>query len=89
MALIDKDKAVLAISMYLFINDAVTDRVPNRRVSDYDTFARSILADVPEVDIVRCQDCKYWVYHFNGCSRNPCTEPWYAEDFCNYGERSE
>lgn len=38
-------------------------------------------------NIVHCQDCKYWVYNFNGCSRNPCTEPWYATDFCNYGER--
>ena len=41
----------------------------------------------PSIDIVRCQDCKYWVYNFNGCSRNPCTEPWYATDFCSYGER--
>lgn len=38
-------------------------------------------------EIVHCQDCKHWVYNFNGCSRNPCTEPWYATDFCNYGER--
>ena len=44
--------------------------------------------DAPSIDIVRCQDCKYWVYNFNGCSRNPCTEPWYATDFCNYGERN-
>ena len=43
----------------------------------------------PSIDIVRCQDCKYWVYNFNGCSRNPCTEPWYATDFCNYGERND
>ena len=43
--------------------------------------------DAPSIDIVRCQDCKYWVYHFNGCSRNPCTEPWYATDGCTYGER--
>ena len=41
----------------------------------------------PSIDIVRCQDCRYWVYNFNGCSRNPCTEPWYATDYCNYGER--
>ena len=41
------------------------------------------------IDIVRCQDCKYWVYNFNGCSRNPCTEPWYATDFCSYGQRKE
>ena len=45
--------------------------------------------DAPSIDIVRCQDCKYWVYNFNGCSRNPCTEPWYATDFCNYGERND
>ena len=40
-------------------------------------------------DIVRCQDCKHWVYNFNGCSRNPCTEPWYATDGCTYGERND
>ena len=43
--------------------------------------------NAPSIDLVRCQDCKYWVYNFNGCARNPCTEPWYATDFCNYGER--
>ena len=47
------------------------------------------LTALPHIDIVRCQDCKYWVYNFNGCARNPCTEPWYATDFCSYGERSE
>ena len=49
--------------------------------------ARGIIEEAPSIDIVRCQDCKYWVYNFNGCSRNPCTEPWYATDFCNYGEK--
>lgn len=49
---------------------------------DYDSFMNA-----PSIDIVRCQDCKHWVYNFNGCARNPCTEPWYATDFCNYGER--
>lgn len=48
---------------------------------------KHMVADAPTIDIVRCQDCKHWVYNFNGCSRNPCTEPWYALDFCNYGER--
>ena len=43
--------------------------------------------EAPSIEIVRCQDCKHWVYNFNGCSRNPCIEPWYATDFCNYGER--
>lgn len=50
-------------------------------IDDVDGFADN------SIDIVRCQDCKYWVYNFNGCARNPCTEPWYATDFCNYGER--
>ena len=44
---------------------------------------------IDAVEVVRCQDCKHWVYNFNGCSRNPCTEPWYATDYCNYGERKE
>jgi len=49
---------------------------------------QELIDSAPSIDIVRCQDCKYWVYNFNGCSRNPCTEPWYATDFCNYGERN-
>lgn len=53
------------------------------------TDARGVIEEAPSIDIVRCQDCKYWVYNFNGCARNPCTEPWYATDFCNYGERRE
>ena len=46
-----------------------------------------LIEAIKGIDIVRCQDCKHWVYNFNGCARNPCTEPWYATDFCNYGER--
>ena len=45
------------------------------------------IQEAPSIDIVRCQDCKHWVYNFNGCARNPCTEPWYATDGCTYGER--
>ena len=51
MALIDKDKAVDAIAMYLFINDAIKSPVP-MKVADYKTFAESILKDVPEVDAI-------------------------------------
>ena len=49
---------------------------------------KKTLDSAPSIEIVRCQDCKYWVHNFNGCARNPCTEPWYATDFCNYGERN-
>ena len=48
MALIDKDKVVDAITMFLFINDAIKSPVP-MKVADYKTFAESILKDVPEV----------------------------------------
>ena len=58
------------------IDDGLTERYVFYRINE-----------APSINIVRCQDCKYWVYNFNGCSRNPCTEPWYATDFCNYGER--
>ena len=57
MALIDKDKTVNAIAMYLFINDAIRSTEP-MKVADYKTFAESILTDVPELHIVRCRDCK-------------------------------
>ena len=56
---------------------------------DFEKGVFKIIINAPSIDIVRCQDCKHWVYNFNGCSRNPCTEPWYATDFCNYGERRE
>ena len=55
----------------------------------YTDEVKEYINSAPSIDIVRCQDCKYWVYHFNGCSRNPCTEPWYATDGCTYGERRE
>ena len=57
MSLIDKDKTVEAVAMYLFINDAIKSTEP-MNVADYRTFAELILTDVPETDIVRCRDCK-------------------------------
>ena len=51
MALIDKDKALDAIAMYLFVNDAIKSTVP-MKVADYKTFAQTILKDVPEVDAI-------------------------------------
>ena len=76
------------MSRYIEVEDvanAIYHHFPSvRTMAD----ARGIIEEAPSIDIVRCQDCKYWVYNFNGCSRNPCTEPWYATDFCNYGERS-
>ena len=51
MALIDKDKVLDAIAMYLFVNDAIKSTVP-MKVADYKTFAQTILKDVPEVDAI-------------------------------------
>ena len=75
------------MSRYIEVDDvanAIYHHFPSIRTM---TDARGVIEEAPSIDIVRCQDCKYWVYNFNGCSRNPCTEPWYATDFCNYGER--
>ena len=51
MALIDKDKVLDAIAMYLFVNDAIKSPVP-MKVADYKTFAQTILKEVPEVDAI-------------------------------------
>ena len=57
MPLIDKDKTVEAVATYLFINDAIRSAAP-MKIRDYLVFAESMLKDVPEVDVVRCKDCR-------------------------------
>ena len=74
---------LLATEYYTYKQAEIIEVEDCKAASEFNT------KHLPTIDIVRCQDCKYWVYHFNGCSRNPCTEPWYATDFCNYGERKE
>ena len=73
--------------------DAIEDKAKQYSLGYYEEDEWAVpfkeITSAPSIDIVRCQDCKYWVYNFNGCSRNPCTEPWYAEDFCSYGQRKE
>ena len=69
----------------VMINDRL--RQGNAELTLYMQQVEKQVSAMPSIDIVRCQDCKHWVYNFNGCARNPCTEPWYATDFCSYGER--
>ena len=57
MSLIDKDKTVEAVATYLFINDAIRSAAP-MKIRDYLVFAESMLKDVPELDVIRCKDCK-------------------------------
>ena len=54
---IDKDKTVEAVATYLFINDAIRSAAP-MKIRDYLVFAESMLKDVPELDVVRCRDCR-------------------------------
>ena len=57
MPLIDKAKTVEAVATYLFINDAIRSAAP-MKIRDYLVFAESMLKDVPELDVVRCKNCK-------------------------------
>ena len=57
MSLIDKDKTVEAVATYIFINDAIRSAEP-MKIRDYLVFAESMLKDVPELDVVRCKNCK-------------------------------
>lgn len=82
MLLIDKDKTVEAVATYLFINDAIKSAAP-MKVRDYIVFAISMLKDVPELDVVRCHDCKrrFSCVTFEGLGD--------LDGFCSGGERDE
>ena len=82
MPLIDKDKTVEAVATYLFVNDAIRGSEP-KKVRDYLVFAESMLKDVPELDVVRCRDCRkrFSCVTFEGIGD--------LNGFCSMGERSE
>lgn len=82
MPLIDKDKTVEAIATFLFINDAIRGPEP-RKVRDYLVFAESMLKDVPNLDLVKCKDCRRQksCVTFEGLGS--------YDGFCSMGERSE
>ena len=82
MLLIDKDKTVEAVATYLFINDAIKSAAP-MKVRDYIVFAISILKDVPELEVVRCRDCRrrFSCVTFEGLGD--------LDGFCSGGERDE
>ena len=82
MLLIDKDKTVEAVATYLFINDAIKSAAP-MKVRDYIVFAISMLKDVPELEVVRCRDCKrrFSCVTFEGLGD--------LDGFCSGGESDE
>lgn len=80
MALIDKDKTVEAVATYLFINDAIRSAEP-MKIRDYLVFAESMLKDVPELDVVRCKNCKR---RFSCVTFEGLGDP---DGFCSMGER--
>lgn len=82
MPLIDKDKTVEAVATYLFVNDAIRGPEP-RRVTDYLVFADSMLKDVPELEVVRCKDCRK---RFSCITFEGLGDP---DGFCSGGERDE
>ena len=82
MPLIDKDKTVEAVATYLFINDAIRSAAP-MKIRDYLVFAESMLKDVPELDVVRCKNCKrrFSCVTFEGLGD--------LDGYCSGGERNE
>ena len=82
MSLIDKDKTVEAVATYLFINDAIRSAAP-MKIRDYLVFAESMLKDVPELDVIRCKDCKK---RFSCITFEGLGDP---DGYCSMGERCE
>lgn len=82
MPLIDKDKTVEAVATYLFINDAIRSAAP-MKIRDYLVFAESMLKDVPELDVVRCKDCRrrFSCITFEGLGD--------LDGYCSMGVRNE
>ena len=80
MPLIDKEKTVESIATYLFINDAIRSAAP-MKIRDYLVFAESMLKDVPELEVVRCKDCRkrFSCITFEGLGN--------YDGFCSMGER--
>lgn len=82
MPLIDKDKTVEAVATYLFVNDATRGPEP-KRVKDYLVFAESMLKDVPELEVVRCKDCRK---RFSCITFEGLGDP---DGYCSGGARDE
>lgn len=82
MSLIDKDKTVEAVATYLFINDAIRSAEP-MKIRDYLVFAESMLKDVPELEVVRCKDCRrrFSCITFEGLGD--------LDGYCSMGVRNE
>ncbi len=82
MPLIDKEKTVEAVATYLFVNDAIRGPEP-KKVRDYLVFAESMLKDVPDLDVIRCKDCRrrFSCITFEGIGD--------LDGFCSMGEREE
>ena len=57
---------------------------PNDKATAY---SLEVIPNADFVNVVRCKDCKWRNWETNGCDRNPCIEPWWENDFCNYGEK--
>ena len=50
-------------------------------------FIKAYLDSEPNIDIVQCEECKYWTYEEScGFFNN---KPTCFDDFCSYGERED
>ena len=76
-----------AMSRYI---DAIwaMDRIPYEEV-----IARTLIANAPHIDIVRCKECKYCVdagaQRALVCDNSYIDMDIHPDDFCSYGERKE
>ena len=86
---VDDAVKVMACEMYA---EAQSQGYDVDGIEDFMPEAKAWLNDAPSIDIVRCQDCKYW--NTDGCREGvgECTWAYYMtkpDDFCSYGERRE
>lgn len=64
---------------------------PNPRLYRH-TDIMDVIDTIPSADVeevIRCKECVHWNAETKGCKRNSSVQPWWENDFCNYGEKME
>lgn len=84
MDYISKEDAIdCVISQYCASSDETEEALGNA----IEEIKKRPAADVGKV--IRCKECVHWNAETKGCKRNPSVQPWWENDFCNYGEKME
>ena len=86
--LIEYDDAIERLGAYLMADAQIEwGGIASENIEDWKEIATDILKGSPNIDIVRCKECK-WDKAQMIPKEVKCIYQHNADDFCSYGERS-